>query len=549
MSYEGKIIELSKSRYYEPKKVDLMFEMIRRDGLDYGLDHGSRMNMKYILPMVKYVITSRSEPTDIRAHAATLYGKSVFYSAPEDFECFLIAMDYNRRPEQRFYLPRARTLRPIVNKFQMLTDDGLDIYSLSLPPRVGKSTLSSYYCAFMGGRNPHKPILGVSYSGTVTHSFYDGTKQLIQDNDTHNFNEIFPESKLISTDASHLTMDLARPHRYKTLSFRSLDASLTGAVEAEQLLYLDDLISGHEEAKSPQRLAKAWEKVTIDVLQRRKTGCKLLIVGTRWSTSDPIGKFEEINEGNPRAIFERIPALNEKGESNFDFDYDVGFTTKHYIEQKATMNNEVEWSTVFMQDAMEKEGALFVKDELEFYDGSLPDGEPDCVYMANDIAYGGGDSYSAPIVYQYGEDYYVVDVVFNKGDKSITRPIVISRILKHKVNRAQYEGNNGGDLYMDAVASVLKGIPYKCIMTAKKAPSNISKKVRIETYAPDIKKFKFLTESLQNKEYKAFMKELYRYNILMKNTNDDAPDSLAQMAALVTNSIGGKATNHGKRKY
>ena len=71
---------------------------------------------------------------------------------------------------------------------------------------------------------------------------------------------------------------------------------------------------------------------------------------------------------------------------------------------------------------------LFPEEELLYYNGVLPDGEPDRKVSVCDVAWGGGDSLSMPICYVYGEDGYVVDVVFNNGDKEVTRPIVIGKL-------------------------------------------------------------------------------------------------------------------------
>ena len=44
------------------------------------------------------------------------------------------------------------------------------------------------------------------------------------------------------------------------LTFRSIDGSVTGATEAAQLLYLDDLVSGIEEALNINRMDTLWSK-------------------------------------------------------------------------------------------------------------------------------------------------------------------------------------------------------------------------------------------------------------------------------------------------
>ena len=167
------------------------------------------------------------------------------YRARESFETFLKAMDWDRLPEHRFYEPRMRVLKPVVDKMQELADGKLDVLGVSMPPRVGKTTLGLLYIIWLGGRQPHKSILSAGYSGTLVNSFYDGCMEFILSPE-YRYSEIFPESPLVSSSAKNLTLDLSERRRYKTLTFRSIDGTVTGATEASSLLYLDDLVSGIE---------------------------------------------------------------------------------------------------------------------------------------------------------------------------------------------------------------------------------------------------------------------------------------------------------------
>ena len=72
--------------------------------------------------------------------------------------------------------------------------------------------------------------------------------------------------------------------------------------------------------------------------------------------------------------------------------------------------------------ASKKRGiGVFRPDALQYYNGVLPEGEPDNILFYADVAFGGGDSFSM-IAYVYGNDVFIHDVVFDRGDKSITMP-------------------------------------------------------------------------------------------------------------------------------
>ncbi len=61
---------------------------------------------------------------------------------------------------------------------------------------------------------------------------------------------------------------------------------------------------------------------------------------------------------------------------------------------------------------------LFPADELRYFNGVLPDGEPDRKLMVMDIAWGGGDFTACPIAYVYGDAVSIPDLVFNDGNKA-----------------------------------------------------------------------------------------------------------------------------------
>ena len=336
----------------------------------------------------------------------------------------------------------------------------------------------------------------------------------------------------MGTNSKDETIDLGKPKRFKTLTCRSIDGSLTGATRCERILYADDLVSGIEEALSKDRLDNLWGKYTNDLKSRKKLGCKEIHIATRWSVHDPIGRLELQYEGNSRAKFLALPALDENDESNFDYDYGVGFDTKYFIDMRESLD-DVSWKCLFQNQPIEREGLLFPEEELLYYNGVLPDGEPDRKVSVCDIAWGGGDSLSMPICYIYGEDAYVVDVVFNNGDKEVTRPIVVGKLKQHLPHQNRFEANNGGDEYADKVDEMLREEGIKLNITHRKAPSTASKLSRIIQAAPDIKKLYFLDKKHRSKEYSKFMKELTSFMQTGKNKHDDAADSLAMLTVLL----------------
>lgn len=136
-----------------------------------------------------------------------------------------------------------------------------------------------------------------------------------------------------------------------------------------------------------------------------------------------------------------------------------------------------------------------------------------------DIAWGGGDSLSMPIAYFYGESVYIHDVVFDKGDKTITKPRVVGKIMSHKIRMGRMEANNGGDEYCDDIGKMLREKNYSMNLSHKKAPSNMSKLSRIEQHAPTIRSFYFRDRLHRDREYDNFTKELESFSFTTKKSS------------------------------
>ena len=466
-----------------------------------------------------------------------IISRTYLFEAKDVFDSYCIYLEWNRAPEKKFYQPRRKVLRTVANALQDLADDRLDLLAISMPPGCGKTALAIFYLTWLAGRNPDEPMLTGSHSNSFVRGVYDECLRIFDKDGEYLWNDVFPDVTVSNTNAKDCRIDLGKRKRFETLEFTSIGTGNAGLYRASTLLYCDDLVSGIEVALSKPRLDKLWETYTTD-LRQRKIGnkCKELHIATRWSVHDVIGRLEQNYGDSDRNRFIVMPAMDEKDESNFDYDYGVGYSTETLRKQREVMD-QMSWKALYMNQPVEREGLLFPADELRYFNGVLPDGEPDRKLMVMDIAWGGGDFTACPIAYVYGDAVFIPDLVFNNGDKTVTRPEVVGKIIQHKINVVRGEANNGGDEYCDVVDSQLRQQGYHCSVRSQRAPSGQSKLSRIIQYAPDIKRFYFLDEKHQSKEYKAFMEQVTMFTQLGKVPHDDAPDSLAQLADELYNGI------------
>lgn len=480
--------------------------------------------------------------TDNATKLYKLYKRTLLFDAPYDFDSYLLYIEINRKPEERFYQPRRRILKQIVDKLQALVDDELDELFISLPPRVGKTTLLLFFVTWIIGRNSELSNLYSAYSDTITKAFYNGVLETIADPTTYLWQDVFPKAKIVQTNSADETINIDRKKRYPSLTCRSLYGTLNGACDCNGFEISDDLIGGIEEAMNKDRLVSAWSKVDNNLLPRAKEKAKILWCGTRWSMIDPAGLRMELLLNDERFKDRRfaiinISALDENDESNFDYDYDVGFSSEYYRQRRASFernNDMASWTAQYMGEPIEREGALFTPGDFRYYNGELPKGEPDRIFMAVDPAFGGGDFVASPVCFQYGDDIYIHDVVYSSEDKRTTQPLLANMAIKYDVAAMQIEANKSTESYKEGVEEELKKKDYRLNITSKPAPTDKAKYQRIFDKAPDIRENMIFRESgKRSKEYSLFMQNVLSYKMFAKNQHDDAPDSLTMAINMV----------------
>lgn len=446
-------------------------------------------------------------------------------------DSYMQYIELQREPEKRFWIPRRKQLEPVCRAMQKLVDGELDILSISLPPGTGKSTLEIFLHSMMIGAFPDSCSLASGHSGTLTNSIYDGVNSILSDPD-YLWHDVYPAAGTIITNAKEQTIDLGKKHRFSSLTCRAIGASLTGATRCEKLLTADDLVSGIEEALSIDRLDKLWTAYTNDLKSRKKLNCKELHLATRWSVHDPIGRLQLMYADSSKAQFLVMPAVDEDGESNFNYRYGVGFD-KAYFEDMKNNLDDCSWRALFMNQPIEREGLLYNEDELRRY-FELPSDSPDAVISVCDTKDKGADYCVMPIAYQYGNDFYIEEIICDNSNPEIVETRLVEVLLRHKVKLSRFESNSAGGKIAEKVQKEVKSRGGITRITTKYSTAN--KATRIIVDSPFVKEhFLFKDNSIikNNKEYKRALGMLCSYTMAGRNAHDDVPDAFSMLSDFI----------------
>lgn len=508
-----------------------------------------------IWDLEKYQQNNQTLPYDILNKYYQILKLESFYL----FESFIFYMEKNRSWQKRFYQPRRKTLKCVVDDLQSLEDktENRVFYGLSMPSRVGKSTVCIFFLAWIAFKRPNSHSAMGGHSGILAKSFYKELLNIIITPE-YTFKELYnyfhPEyaDKPFPTDKSsdEFTITLGSPDRFATITCRGIDGTWTGAVDvsADGYLYVDDLVRDREHSLSPQRMENTFQEYLNKMVDRKNDGARELMVGTLWNVLDPLQRISTQYELDNGYFFRRIPALNENDESNFDYEIN-GFSTEYYRKMRDRLAN-AEWMAKYQQSPYVREGLLFPQDECKFSDGIIEDGTH-IVTALCDPAFGGADNLSMPVKLKHKETgkQTIIDWVFKKGTQNITIPLMVDAIIRNVITELRIEKNSGGGLLADNLKKELQDRNCNhCKIIMFSASNRMDKMERIKGYSDYVKdNYNFLMEDryLPSREedeisgirryrrtemYDAAMNELHMITSEGKNPHDDSADSITNMA-------------------
>jgi len=454
----------------------------------------------------------------------------------KDFDSYMIFLEHKREAESQFYLPRREILKNklgIIQGFQDILDDKLDILTISVIPGGGKTTIAEFFLSYYMGIYPDNFNLYVSYTGTIADMFHRSISDIMFGGE-YAWGEVFPDVNLESKSDKEKYINLNKYKPFKSLTCRSIDASMTGVTRANGIILSDDLVSGTEEALNVTRLENLYQKYVNDAKSRRIKGCKEISIATRWSVHDPIGHMIIENEGNDRARFISAPCYDENGESQFNYKYDKGFDTAYFKEMENVMD-EITFRCLYLSDPIEREGLLYQKEDLQYYLGGLPVNskgevqEPDAIIGVCDTKDVGTDYNCLLVAYKYGTKYYLEDLVYDNGSPFVLDEMNANCLVRNKVQMCQFESNKEGARTGNEVQRLVNEKGGRCSITKKYSTTN--KETKIIVNSDWVKKHVlFKDPSEQTEMYRKFLRGVLAYVQMGKNKHDDGVDALAMLA-------------------
>ena len=534
------------------------YAITQEKDIEYGLEKIARAK-----EIIDEWLAKNTRFSDIWAVEKEFYGKQNvelverYYSLLKNeafykLDSFICYMEKNREPSKRFYLPRKQTLEIVCRDLEDLENRVIEFYGLSLPSRTGKSTLCIFFLAWIALKRPNSHSAMGGHSGILAKGFYKELSNLFI-TEEYTFKELFeyynPKyagKKLpTSMSADEFTLTLGDPDRFATITCRGIDGTWTGAVDvsSDGYLYVDDLVRDREHSLSPMRMENTFQEYLNKMVDRKIDGARELMVGTLWNVLDPLARLKEMYANNPLYRFRKIPALNEKDESNFAYEIN-GFSTKYYRDMRDRLDN-AEWMAKYQQEPYVREGLLFPSNELQYFNGMLPEDERKIIALC-DPAFGGADRLSMPIVADFGDKKrFVIDWVHKSGTQAVTVPLIVDKIIKHYITELHIEQNAGGKLITDSIKAEMQRRDCRhCNIVPYYASTKLPKDEKIKGYSDWVKSnFMFLMPNTyevaneiiykRSEQYELAMAELCMYTAEGKNAHDDSADAITQLAIVI----------------
>lgn len=470
--------------------------------------------------------------------------------APYRFESYLLYLEKKREISERFYSPKRKQLNKhgLIQAMQDLEDDKYDRICISMPPGTQKTTLEKFFCSWIIGKYPKDYSLFFSHNSDITEKYYKGVLDITTDNLEYTWSEIFPDVKLQSTNAKLQEINFGKYKPYSSIQCSSIGSKNAGKVRTNRYLYCDDLIGTIEEALNPAILDKIWRIYGVDLKQRKlNQQVKEVIIMTRWSTKDVVGRIIELYGSSDRTKIISVEDIDPiTGESNFDYEYN-GMTVEFFNDQALTMD-DISYRCLYKQQPIEREGLLFPEGKVMRYDDEeikkLREKQPELITGQCDTKGKGTDFFVLPCFEKYGDYYYCTDCVCdNSPDYELQYENSANLIVDNEMQDCVFESNAGGDRVAEEVQKRVEEKGWICNIRPMATETNKEARIfQCSNWILQHVKFKDKSMYAPKSQYGVMMAQLLSYSVSGKNVNDDVADAFATFALRIKKGNGRRKT-------
>ena len=250
----------------------------------------------------------------------------------------------------------------IGEKFNKIAEGKLKRLIVCLPPRHTKSEFAStYFPAWMMGLRGNLKIIQTTHTAELATSFGRKIRNLI---DSDQYSEVFPDLKL---QADNKSAGRWTSNKQGEFFAAGVGGAITG--RGADLLIIDDPVS-EQDALSPTAMDAVYEWYTSGPRQRLQPGGIIVIVMTRWSTKDLVGKVLK-KQGEDHAdqwdVIE-FPAIMPESDTPLWPEF---WKKEELLRVKASLPVS-KWNAQWMQNPTAEEGSIVKREWWNKWEKDVP---------------------------------------------------------------------------------------------------------------------------------------------------------------------------------
>jgi predicted phage terminase large subunit-like protein len=444
----------------------------------------------------------------------------------------------------------AETLQAAFER-KLLNPDGSACRKIiiNLPPRMGKSYTLTLFNQWALGRDQGLRIISVSYNETLSSRFAKGVRDGIDatkiDQQAHIFGDVFPGVHIKYGDGA------AQLWALEGQFFNFLATGFGGTITGVgcSIGIIDDPVKNHIEAANELALDDQFAWYNDTFFSRLEEGALQIIVMTRWATGDLAGRLLARDADGwkvlcmPACISEETHEMLCPSILSWDRWQQIKKTTSEQIVLANYQQQPID-----IKGRMYDRFTTYTQDEIP----RRPDGMPawEKILSYTDTADTGADYTCSLIAGQLQGRLWMLDVLYSDRGMDVTEPLLADMLVKHQVNEAWIESNNGGRGFARNVERLMWERKQWRMTRIVPHPQRQNKEARILVAAPYVMDNILFPRDWADR-WPEYYRAMFRHQRTGRNAHDDAPDATTGLAELITGGMTGRTTfasGRGRRR-